>query len=89
MSTHREPQRGDLVAYRRGPKRGMPFGVCRGDVAGPSGKRLVEVALLKSGWGDRRHRGGRTHGRQRMAGHAARRRGPGAGCRQVVAVNVT
>jgi hypothetical protein len=24
-----------------------------------------------------------------MAGHAARRRGPGAGCRQVVAVNVT
>jgi hypothetical protein len=49
MTGYREPERGDLVAYRHGPNRGMPFGVCRGDVAGPSGKRLVEVALLRSG----------------------------------------
>lgn len=50
MSAYREPQRGHLVAYRHGPNRGMPFGVCRGDVADPSGKRVVEVGLLRSGW---------------------------------------
>lgn len=28
----------------------QPFGLCRGDVAGPSGERFVDVAQLKCGW---------------------------------------
>lgn len=44
---YREPRRGDLVAFRHGKNRGRPFGVCRGDVAGPDGRRLVEAALFK------------------------------------------
>jgi len=46
MTEYREPQRGDLVAYRHCHNRGRPFGVCRGDAAGPTGQRLIEVDLL-------------------------------------------
>lgn len=38
---YREPQRGDLVVFRHGPNRGIPFGVCRGEVVAVTYRRRL------------------------------------------------